>query len=89
MTRSELIQELEDSFGVDVETGCFVNVKPKDIAYYILIREKLLLSKIGKPLKDYKRTWLDDGIGWEWGVKTYPALEAIDEALAIIEKESV
>jgi hypothetical protein len=63
----------------------------RGVANFILSREKLLLEKIGKPLRefkvktiaDYDKTYGCDPL--EWGI--CDGEKAIDEALAIIEKE--
>lgn len=53
------------------------------ISDFILSREKQLLEKIGQPLKDMKD--VNDRFELAWG--TCLEHKAIDEALAIIEKE--
>lgn len=84
MTREELIQELDNS-GCPVCRDCHIL---ESVDKYIKSEKRLLLEKIGRPLKE----------GEEWSKKfTYnPAVDhwkklykAIDDTLAIIEKESV
>lgn len=98
MTREELIHDLEnilqryqhgaeenglylpDSFGSDMIR----------LLESVLSREKLLLEKIGKVLRKIKGKYLADSpdISRETAVNHNNRLaEAIDEALAIIEKE--
>jgi hypothetical protein len=90
MTREHIVQELEDLFP-DKENRLWY-LQLYTIADYILSRERLLLEKIGKVLRefkantiaDYEKTYGCDPL--EWGI--CDGEKAIDEALAIIEKES-
>jgi RNA polymerase-binding transcription factor DksA len=65
------------------------NIKEFDraLARFILSRERLLLEKIGKPLRRIKEQNMPDSL-WKTIIELMPTLQAIDEALAIIEKES-
>jgi hypothetical protein len=90
MTREELIQELQVLCPYTLK-GITGDVACEKVAEYILSRERLLLEKIGKVLRefkantiaDYEKTYGCDPL--EWGI--CDGEKAIDEALAIIEKE--
>lgn len=97
MTREELIQELEESITYalgkahkescccNMECDCSIGDCSKAIMSFILSREKLLLEKIGKVLKEVFELMGKDPYGCtEYRMHMYVA---IGEALAIIEKE--
>jgi hypothetical protein len=103
MTRSELIQELHSvvynerrnyrKFGDNTRKNITLDTYLSErIADFILSRERLLLEKIGNPLMEFKANtiaYYDKTYGCdplEWGI--CDGEKAIDEALAIIEKES-
>lgn len=61
------------------------NIKEFDraLARFILSRERLLLEKIGKPLREVKNKGNGEADYEDWA----QCIHAINEALAIIEKE--
>jgi hypothetical protein len=81
MTREELILELiVQLIQIEGRSGDMNYIR--GVANFILSRENLLLEKIGKPLMAFKNR--DKTEGKRWGGE----IPEIDEALAIIEKES-
>lgn len=87
MTREELIQELQKHHwsGGATDFGEYDN--SDEIADFILSREKLLLEKIGKPLRENILKYPLDPKFPADRVNYSDAKLAVLECLAIIEKE--